>query len=159
MFASSRTIQGRHFRLNIKTHFFRKGDSSRKARSVRKKCLSINWLAKRLNELALPGLKFTPVLFTPSAEAYQGQLCSGVRLWVSDPKVVRPVDLFVHISCLLRELWPKDFLPRWDEVARVTGSQDFEHLYIENKPAADILAVFHKSADDFIKSRQPYLLY
>jgi len=74
-------------------------------------------------------------------------------------KAVRPIDLFVQISCLLRELWPKDFQPRWEEVARVTGSQDFEHLYIENKPAADILAVFHKSAEEFAKTRQPYLLY
>ncbi len=116
-------------------------------------------LAKRLNELALPGLKFTPVLFTPSSDAYQGQLCSGVRIGVTDTKAVRPVDLFVQVSCLFRELWPKDFQPRWEEVARVTGSQDFEHLYIENKPAAEILAVFHKSADEFVKTRQPYLLY
>ncbi len=116
-------------------------------------------LAKRLNELALPGLKFTPVLFTPASDAYQGQLCSGVRIWVTDAKVLRPVDLFVQISCLFRELWPKDYQPRWDEVARVTGSQDFEHLFIANKPVADILAVFHKSADDFVKTRQPYLLY
>ncbi len=116
-------------------------------------------LAKRLNEMALPGLKFTPVLFTPASDAYQGQLCSGVRIWVTDTKALRPVDLFVQISCLFRELWPKDYQPRWDEVARVTGSQDFEHLFIANKPVADILAVFHKSADEFVKARQPYLLY
>ncbi len=116
-------------------------------------------LAKRLNDLQLPGLQFSPTLFTPTSDAYVGQLCSGVRIKVTDPKVVRPVDLFVHISCLIRELWPKDFQPRWEEVARVMGSQDFEHLYIQNKPASEILDVFHKSSDEFAKSRQPYLLY
>ena len=116
-------------------------------------------LAKRLNDLALPGLQFTPALFTPTADVYQGQHWSGVRIKVTDARALRPVDLFVYVSCLLRELWPKDFQPRWDEVARVTGSHDFEHLYIQNKSAADILVVFHKSADDFVKSRQPYLLY
>jgi uncharacterized protein YbbC (DUF1343 family) len=116
-------------------------------------------LSKRLNDLQLPGLTFSPVLFTPTQETYAGQLCSGVRIRVTDLEAVRPVDLFVQVSCLLRELWPKDFQPRWDEVARVTGSQDFEHLYIQNKPASDILDVFHKSADDFAKARQPYLLY
>jgi hypothetical protein len=35
LLAPSRRVQGRHFRLNIKTDFFRKGDSSRKAKSVR----------------------------------------------------------------------------------------------------------------------------
>ena len=116
-------------------------------------------LAKRLNDLQLPGLQFTPTLFTPATDVYQGLLCSGVRIKVTAPNVVRPVDLFVHIACLIRELWPKEFKPRWDEVARVTGSQDFEHLYIENKPAADMLNLFHKSAEDFVKDRQPYLLY
>jgi uncharacterized protein YbbC (DUF1343 family) len=116
-------------------------------------------LARRLNDLQLPGLQFSPALFTPTSEGYAGQLCSGVRIKVTDAKLVRPVDLFVQISCLIRELWPKDFQPRWEEVALVTGSQDFEHLYTENKPAAEILEVFHKSADDFAKNRQPYLLY
>ncbi len=116
-------------------------------------------LAKRLNDLQLPGLQFSPTLFTPASDVYQGQLCSGVRIKITDPKGVRPVDLFVQISCLIRELWPKDFKPRWDEVARVTGSQDFEHLYIQNKPASEILDLFHKSSDEFAKERQPYLLY
>jgi uncharacterized protein YbbC (DUF1343 family) len=104
-------------------------------------------------------LKFSPTLFTPMADVYQGQLCSGVRIHVTDEHVVRPIDLFVQVACLIRELWPKDFQPRWDEVARVTGSQDFEHLFIQNKSPAEILEVFHKSADDFVKARQPYLLY
>jgi len=116
-------------------------------------------LAKRLNDLQLPGLQFSPTLFTPTVDNYQGQLCSGVRIKVIDSKLVRPIDLFVQIACLFRELWPNDFKPRWDEVARVTGSQDFEHLYIQNKPAAEILDVFHKSAEEFVKSRQTYLLY
>ncbi len=116
-------------------------------------------LAKRLNDLQLPGLQFSPALFTPTSDNYQGQLCSGVRIKVTDPKAARPVDLFVQIACLIRELWPKGFQPRWEEVELMTGSQDFEHLYTQNKPASDILAVFHKSADDFDKSRSSYLLY
>jgi len=116
-------------------------------------------LAKRLNDLALPGLHFTPVQFTPTADVYKGELCAGVRIHIRDEAAVRPIDLFVYIACLVRELWPKEFQPRWDEVARVTGSQDFEHLYVQNKPPEDILAVFHKDAAEFVKTRDPYLLY
>ena len=116
-------------------------------------------LARRLNSLKLPGLRFSPVEFTPASDWYAGQVCYGVRIKVSDLKLVRTVDLFVQLSCLLRELWPKSFLPRWDEVARVTGSQDFQRLYEAGKSAADILDVFHKSAEQFAKDRQPYLLY
>jgi uncharacterized protein YbbC (DUF1343 family) len=116
-------------------------------------------LADRLNALQLPGFKFKAAAFTPASDADAGQPCSGVRIKVTDPKAVRPVDLFVQIACLIRELWPKDFQPRWEEVARVTGSQDFEHMYEANKPAAEILDLFHKSAEQFTKDRQPYLLY
>jgi uncharacterized protein YbbC (DUF1343 family) len=116
-------------------------------------------LARRLNDLKLPGLRFSPVEFTPASDWYAGQLCHGVRIKVVDLELVRPVDLFVQLSCLLRELCPKNFLPRWDEVARVTGSQDFQHLYEANKPASEILDVFHKSAAQFEKDRQPALLY
>jgi len=116
-------------------------------------------LAKKLNDLQLPGFQFSSSTFTPTSELYKNQICYGIKIKVLDPKSVRPIDLFVQIACAVRELWPKDFQPRWDEVARVTGSSDFEHLYIQNKPAADILAVFHKSADQFAKDRQPYLLY
>ena len=116
-------------------------------------------LAARLNALQLPGFKFTATTFTPVSDAYLGQLCSGVRIKVTDAKAARPVDLFVQIACLIRELWPKDFVPRWEEVARVTGSQDFEHLYEANQPAAEMLDLFHKSADQFGKDRQPFLLY
>src|SRR6185295_9018983 len=107
--------------------------------------------AQRLTTLQLPGVQFTATFFTPISDGYIGQLCSGVRIRVTDARAIRPVDLFVQISCLLRELWPKEFQPRWEEVARVTGSQDFEHLYIQNKPATEILDLFHKSADQFIK--------
>jgi uncharacterized protein YbbC (DUF1343 family) len=116
-------------------------------------------LAQRLNALQLPGFKFSAATFTPASDAYPGQPCSGVRIKVTDAKAVRPVDLFVQIACLIRELWPKEFQPRWEEVARVTGSQDFEHLYEANRPAAEILDLFHKSAEQFAKDRTPYLLY
>jgi uncharacterized protein YbbC (DUF1343 family) len=116
-------------------------------------------LLNRLNALHLPGLKFSAATFTPASDVYPGQTCSGVQIEVTDPDAVRPVDLFVQVSCLIRELWPRDFQPRWEEVARVTGSQDFEHLYEANRPAAEILDLFHKSADVFSKERQPYLLY
>lgn len=116
-------------------------------------------LATALNALKLPGLKFIALTFTPAKDNYVGQVCQGVRIKVTDPALVRPVDVFVHLSCLLRQSWPNDFELRWNEVARVTGSSDFEHLYQANKPAAEMLEVFHKSTEDFVKERQPFLLY
>jgi uncharacterized protein YbbC (DUF1343 family) len=104
-------------------------------------------------------VRFYQTFFSPTEDLYEGHLCSGVRIEVTDPALIRPVDIFVQVACLLRELSPKDFELRWDEIARVTGSKDFSELYQANKSAAEILDVFHKSADQFVKDRQPYLLY
>jgi uncharacterized protein YbbC (DUF1343 family) len=116
-------------------------------------------MTKRLAALALPGVTVSSTSFTPTEDLYTGQRCSGVAFQVTDAALVRPVDWFVQIALLLRETSPKDFKPRWDEVARVTGSRDFESMYKAGKAAGDILAVFHKSAEQFAKDRQPYLLY
>ncbi len=116
-------------------------------------------LAHRLNELNIPGFKFFQTLFVPTSDLYQGKLCSGVRLVVTDAQVARPVDVFVHVSILLREMSGNDYVLRWDEVARVAGSSDFEKRYKAGNSAEDILKEFHESSEKFRKSRQPYLLY
>jgi uncharacterized protein YbbC (DUF1343 family) len=116
-------------------------------------------LEKRLTDLKLPGLEFKAIVFTPTSDLYKDQQCFGVRVMVKDAKRVRPVDIFVHVTAIIRENWLKDFVPRWEEVARVAGSQDFEHLFIQNKSAQDILSVFNKSAEEFSASRQTFLLY
>jgi uncharacterized protein YbbC (DUF1343 family) len=117
-------------------------------------------LAERLNALQLPGVRFFQAMFTPQVDLYAGHLCSGVRIDVTDPQALRPVDLFVQAAFILRELSPQDFQLRWDEVARVTGTRDFENVYKDkNRSAKDILELFHKSADGFAKDRQAFLLY
>lgn len=116
-------------------------------------------LVGRLNQAHLPGVNFIQTTFTPTSDLYAGQLCSGARIVVTDLQAFRPVDLFVWMALYLKELSPKDFQPRWDEVARVTGSSDFEKMYKDNTAAAEIVARFKKSADDFRASRTPFLLY
>jgi len=116
-------------------------------------------LAARMNALQLPGVVFSSTTFTPAEDLYRGERCSGVRIEVTDAHAIRPVDIFVDLAFLLRDTAAKDFQPRWEEVARVTGSKDFENLYKGNKSSKDLLALFHKSAAQFAKDRQPYLLY
>jgi uncharacterized protein YbbC (DUF1343 family) len=116
-------------------------------------------VANRLNHLRLPGVTFSSATFKPSKDLYANKLCKGVRIHVTDPHAVRPVDWFVHASIILRDLSRKDYHLRWDEIARVTGSRDFESLYKSGRSAKDILDVFHKSAEKFKEERKPYLLY
>ena len=116
-------------------------------------------VAKRLNAAHLPGVYFRQTMFVPSTDLYQDHLCSGVRMVVIDPRAIRPIDIFVDAALAIRDTSGKDFQPRWEEMARVTGSQDFEEMFKTGRPASEILDAFHRSAEKFRKQRQPFLLY
>jgi uncharacterized protein YbbC (DUF1343 family) len=63
------------------------------------------------------------------------------------------------MACLLRDLSPKEFQPRWAEMPRVMGSSDFETWFKAGESAEIILERIHKSADDFKEQRKDFLLY
>ncbi len=60
-------------------------------------------------ELAMPGVAFTPIRFTPDASIFAGQECGGVRMTITDRKALRPVAMGVAIATTLHRLYPNDF--------------------------------------------------
>jgi len=116
-------------------------------------------VARRLNALGLPGVRFQSESFTPTSDVFAKTLCSGIRFEVTDPDKIRPVEVFVHISFLLRELNGKDFQLRSEDMLRMTGSRDFEKAYKSGKSADDVIEIFRKDAHAFEEERKPYLLY
>jgi uncharacterized protein YbbC (DUF1343 family) len=116
-------------------------------------------VVKRLSKKKLRGMKFKAVVFRPQSDRYKQRKCHGVRVFVTNPKTARPVDLFVHAVCLLRDISPKDFKPRWKEMPRVVGSPDFEDWYNAGESAETILKRVHESAAEFEEERSPFLLY
>jgi uncharacterized protein YbbC (DUF1343 family) len=116
-------------------------------------------VARRLAKIKLPGFKFKAAVFVPKSDRYKGTKCYGVRVAVTDSRRARPVDLFVHAACLLRDLSPKDFAPRWDEMPRVVGSAAFEAWFKAGESPAVILTRVHESAAVFREEREPFLIY
>lgn len=68
-------------------------------------------LARALNESRLPGLRFTPITFTPTSSKFAGEVCEGVYVAVTDRSVVRPVRTGLAIAACLRRLFSEDFDP------------------------------------------------
>ncbi|MBK8091804.1 MAG: DUF1343 domain-containing protein [Verrucomicrobiaceae bacterium] len=66
-------------------------------------------LAHELNKLALPGVQFTPLRFTPTASVFKGEACGGVRISITERAALRPVELGVALVCTLQRLYPKEF--------------------------------------------------
>lgn len=66
-------------------------------------------LAHELNKLGLPGLRFVPVRFKPTASVFKDESCGGVRLIITDREALKPVAAGIGIAVTLQKLYPKEF--------------------------------------------------
>ncbi len=83
-------------------------------------------LADRLNQRNLPGAHFRPAWFAPSFSKFQGQLCAGVQLHITDRASFAPVDAGIAILLEVARHHGKDFSflpgnpPFFDKLAGVS---------------------------------------
>src|SRR5439155_3876922 len=68
-------------------------------------------VADAANALAMPGIRFEPVRFTPASSEYAGQTIGGVRLVVTARDQLRPVRMALGLAQVLRDRYPVQFRP------------------------------------------------
>jgi uncharacterized protein YbbC (DUF1343 family) len=66
-------------------------------------------LAKRLNNLHLPGIAFREVWFTPFFSKYKGELCGGAQIHITDRNSYRPFESSLYIIKTIMDLYPDEF--------------------------------------------------
>jgi uncharacterized protein YbbC (DUF1343 family) len=114
-------------------------------------------LANALNELALPGLRFTPLEFTPSASRFAGELCRGVHVEVVERAAVAPVAAGLAMAWTLLRLHGESF-----EVAKVDvllrNHAAWEAL-LRARTAAELPDGDGPEFDAFLAARKNVLLY
>ena len=114
-------------------------------------------LAEALNARRIPGVRFYPVRFTPTASKYAGQACGGVFLIVTDRAALRPVRLGVEIAAMLHRMYATAF--ELDAAERLFGSRDgIARIRAGEDPAA-IAASWNAAESRWRLMRAPYLLY
>lgn len=64
-------------------------------------------LARALEALELPGLRFRPVTFRPRSDRHAGAVCEGVQLHVTDAAALRPLEAVVRILAHVRAAHPE----------------------------------------------------
>jgi uncharacterized protein YbbC (DUF1343 family) len=77
-------------------------------------------LAGALNTRRIPGVRFYPVRFTPTASTYANQECQGVFIVITDRQTMRPVRVGVEIASAIVTLFPGKL--DVDAAARLFGS-------------------------------------
>jgi uncharacterized protein YbbC (DUF1343 family) len=123
-------------------------------------------LAHALNDLALPGVRFRPMYFTPTFSKHAGQPCAGIHTVVMDRERFRPVETALHMLKLIKDTYPDQFAwaEPWEPGAHrpidlLSGSSTLREHLDSGKPLADLLARWQADLQAFSSLRAQYLLY
>ena len=116
-------------------------------------------LAKQLNQLHLPGVKFREVWFTPTFSKFAGHQCGGCQLHVTDREAYQSVATTLSILAAVKELYGDKLEFHAAYFDKVLGTSSVREALERGEPAAKIVAAFQPGLADFEKLREPYLLY
>lgn len=123
-------------------------------------------LAGTLNGLELPGVRFRPVYFEPSASKQVGLLCQGVQLHVTDRRRLRAVETGLAVIEHCRAQAPDQFhfLPTsWEgrppHFDLLAGGPTLREGLSAGQSAAALAADWAAELASFAEMRQRYLLY
>ena len=118
-----------------------------------------NELAVKLNALALPGVRFREAWFTPSFSKFQGELCGGCQVHVTDRAAFRSVAAILHIIKTVRGMYPDKFAFHAEYFDKVMGTASVRKALEAGTDVATILANIQPGLDAFASLRKAYLLY
>ena len=114
-------------------------------------------LSAYLNRRAIPGVRFESEKFTPDSGLYQGELCEGVRVALTDRGALQTMRTGIEIAAALSKLYPHKFETA-KMVELVGNAATIQQLMEGDNPAA-IAASWNKDLEAFRKVRGKYLLY
>ena len=114
-------------------------------------------LAETLTAAGLPGIRFAPVDFTPTASKYRGQRCGGVRMTITDSSALEPVRVGLEIAHQLQRIYPQTWQARACD--RLLCNAQVLEAILAGKPVAQIEAIDSAGLEEFLQRRTSYLLY
>jgi uncharacterized protein YbbC (DUF1343 family)/CubicO group peptidase (beta-lactamase class C family) len=114
-------------------------------------------LSDALNARGIPGVRFYPVRFTPTASKYANEECQGVFMIVTNRTVLRPVRLGVEIAAALQKLYGGKF--DLDAAATLLGSKDTLSRIRAGEDPQSIASSWTPDEARWRQMRAKYLLY
>lgn len=129
-------------------------------------------LARRMNALELPGLKFRPIHIKPfysvgPGNDLKGKDIGGVEVYITD-KNIAPLTLTqFYVMQELAEMYPDKAVfkegnadpKRFRMFDQVAGSKEIRERFAKNHKVADIIDYWNKDAADFKAKSSQYYLY
>lgn len=110
-----------------------------------------------LSGLKIPGVRFSPVSFTPKESRYKNRVCNGTRITVVNRQLLDAPYLGVAIMGELRRLYPKEF--KIDATLGMVGSRRVIESIKQGRSPAVIAKEWQGPLNEFLELRAKYLLY
>jgi uncharacterized protein YbbC (DUF1343 family) len=114
-------------------------------------------LARELNAAAIPGIRFVPVRFTPTASVFQDKKCGGVQIILTDRDHCPVVDVGLQIAIALQRLYPKEFA--LDKVQTLLQQKAVIEGIRAGKTVTELKSPWTEKLEDFRRRREKFLLY
>ncbi|MCX7624826.1 MAG: DUF1343 domain-containing protein [Candidatus Sumerlaeaceae bacterium] len=114
-------------------------------------------LVAALERKKLSGVLFRPTYFTPSFSKWQGQMCGGIQLHVTDRESFQPVHTGIVVLKTLLELYPGE-VEVTPFASKLMGIPDF-HKRILTESVESLEASWQENLQKYLKIREKYLLY
>jgi uncharacterized protein YbbC (DUF1343 family)/CubicO group peptidase (beta-lactamase class C family) len=110
-------------------------------------------LSHELNKLGLPGLRFVPVRFKPTASVFIDESCGGVRLIITDREMLKPVAAGIAIAVTMQRLYPKKFA--LEKVNTLLNHTTLLNAIREGKDWRTITKMWEIETSDFTDQHRP----
>ncbi len=128
--------------------------------------LDAHKLAQALNAPGLPGIRFRPAHFIPSAGKHAGQRCQGAQAHVLARDALQPVRMGAYFVAACRAAQPDQFAfltSSWEGRAPhfdlLIGNAAVRAGIEAGAPVATLIADWPAAEDDFRRRREACLLY
>ncbi len=122
-------------------------------------------LAKRMNGLGLPGMKFRPIYIKPFYSTGKGENLQGVEAYVTD-KNAAPITLVqFYVMQELADMYTDKKLfdigdqSRMNMFDKVTGSKEIRRRFTKRYRVEDMIDYWNKDVESFRNASAPYHLY
>jgi len=114
-------------------------------------------LARYLAKRKIAGVRFEAVDFTPTASAYEGKTCHGVRIHVTDRYDLRAPRLGIEIAAALHKLYPQRF--ELEKNLSMIGTRAAMSALARGTDPARIEAQWQAGVQAFVRRQRQYLIY
>ena len=114
-------------------------------------------LAAYLNRRFVPGVRFVPTRFMPTASPHKGLACEGIALVITDRATLNSMLMGLEIAAALWKMYPENF--QVDKIMTLLGNAAVLERLKKGDAPTRILDEAADEIEAFRKLRAKYLLY